>query len=140
MTMSDLIARFARTAPDAVAFRADGLTLTCPATHERITRLASVLEGHGVAAGDRVAVMALNSVPHIEAMAAVLRLGASYVPVNFPLVADEVAYALADSGATVVLVDDMFAPVVDAARAKAPDVRAVLPIGAGYSDLLASPV
>jgi fatty-acyl-CoA synthase/long-chain acyl-CoA synthetase len=138
MTMSDLIARFARTAPDAVAFRADGLTLTWAQTHERITRLASVLEGHGVAAGDRVAVMALNSVPHIEAMAAVLRLGAICVPVNFRLVADEVAYALGDSGATVVLVDDMFAPVVDNARAKAPDVRAVLPIGAGYSDLLAS--
>jgi fatty-acyl-CoA synthase len=135
MTMSDLIARYARTMGDAVAFRDGGTTLTWAQTHERIVRLAAALAGHGVGAGDRVAVMGLNSVPHIEAMAAVLRIGAICVPVNFRLVADEVAYALTDSGATAVIVDDTFAPVVEAARARA---VAVLTIGAGYEDLLAS--
>ncbi|WP_299738223.1 long-chain-fatty-acid--CoA ligase [Pseudonocardia sp. 73-21] len=138
MTMSDLIARYSRTSPDAVAFRDGELTLTWSRTHERITRLASVLTAEGVGPGDRVAVMGLNSVPQIEAMAAILRVGAICVPVNFRLVADEVAYALTDSGATAVLVDDVFAPVVDAARAQAPDVRAVLTIGAGYEDVLAA--
>jgi fatty-acyl-CoA synthase len=138
MTMSDLIARYARTHAGDVAFRDGDLTLTWAQTHERISRMASALAAHGVAAGDRVAVMGLNSVPHIEAMAAVLRVGAICVPVNFRLVADEVAYALTDSGATAVVVDDTFAPVVAAARAHAPDVTAVLTIGAGHGDLLAA--
>ncbi|MDT7707684.1 MAG: fatty-acyl-CoA synthase [Pseudonocardiales bacterium] len=138
MTMSDLIARYSRTDADDVAFRDGELTLTWAQTHERITRLAAVLSSHGVGAGDRVAVMGLNSVPSIESMAAVLRLGAICVPVNFRLVADEVAYALTDSGAVAVLVDDTFAPVVEAARAQAPDVRAVLTIGAGYEEQLAA--
>ena len=138
MTMSDLVARYSRTSPDGVAFRDGELTLTWAQTHERITRLASVLAGEGVGRGDRVGVMGLNSVPQIEAMAAILRVGAICVPVNFRLVADEVAYALTDSGAVAVLVDDMFAPVVEAARAQAPDVRTVLTIGAGYEDVLAA--
>ncbi len=132
MTMSDLIARFARTTGDAVAFRDGALTLTWAQTHERISRLAAVLAGRGIGRGDRVAVLGLNSAPHIEAMAAVLRLGAICVPVNFRLVAAEVAYALTDSGAAAVLVDDTFAPLV--ADAGIP----VLTIGAGYDDLLAA--
>jgi fatty-acyl-CoA synthase/long-chain acyl-CoA synthetase len=80
--------------------------------------------------------MAGNSVPHLEAMIAIVRTGAICVPVNFRMVAGEVAYVLTDSGATTVLVDDAFAPVV--AAACTPDVRAVLTLGAGYDAQLAA--
>ncbi len=133
MTMSDLIARFARTTPDGLAFRDGPLTLTWSQADERITRLANALVAAGVSPGDRVAVMALNSAPHLEAMAAILRAGAICVPVNFRMVADEVRYVLDDSGATLVLADDAFAAVVAAAGA-----AATLTIGAGYLDVLAS--
>lgn len=136
ITLSDQIARFARTTPDGVAFRDGPLTLTWRQTDERISRLASALTAAGLGAGDRAAVMALNSVPHIEATAAILRVGAICVPVNFRMVAEEVAYVLGDSGAAVVLVDDAFAPVVEAART--PDVRAVLTLGSGYEARLAA--
>ncbi len=135
-SVSDQIARFARTVPDAVAFRDGPLTLTWQQTDERIDRLVSALTAAGLALGERAAVMALNSVPHIEAMAAIQRTGAICVPVNFRMVADEVTYVLADSGATVVLVDDAFAAVVDAART--PAIRAVLTLGAGYDAQLAA--
>jgi fatty-acyl-CoA synthase len=129
MTISDQVARFARTTPDAVAFRDGPLTLTWRQTDARVDRLAAALAAAGTAPGDRVAVMAGNSVPHIEAMIAIVRAGAICVPVNFRMVAGEVAYVLADSGAAAVLVDDAFAPVVAAART--PEVRAVLTLGAG---------
>ena len=135
MTMSDQIARLGRTVGDRVAFRDGPLTLTWAQTDERIGRLAAALAAAGVGPGDRVAVMGLNSAPHLEAMAATLRVGAICVPVNFRMVADEVAYVLTDSGSTAVFVDDAFAPVVEAART--PQVRAVLTIGAGYGALLA---
>jgi fatty-acyl-CoA synthase len=136
ITMSDQISRFGRANPDGVAFRDGSLTLTWRQTDKRIGRLASALSAAGLAAGDRAAVMALNSAPHIEAMAAILRVGAICVPVNFRMVADEVDYVLTDSGASVVLVDDVFAPVVEAART--PDVRAILTLGAGYEAQLAA--
>lgn len=133
MTISDLVARFARTTPDAIAFRdGDLLTLTWAQTHARVSRLASVLADRGVGPGDRVALLGLNSVPVIESIAATLRLGAICVPGNFRLVTGEVAYVLADSGATTILVDDVFAPLAQAAGATTPGT-----IGAGYDDLLA---
>jgi fatty-acyl-CoA synthase/long-chain acyl-CoA synthetase len=138
MTISDQVARFARTTPDAVAFRDGPLTLTWRQTDARVDRLAAALAAAGTAPGDRVAVMAGNSVPHLEAMIAIVRAGAICVPVNFRMVAGEVAYVLADSGAAAVLVDDAFAPVVAAART--PEVRAVLTLGAGYdAELAAAP-
>jgi fatty-acyl-CoA synthase/long-chain acyl-CoA synthetase len=136
MTVSDQVARFARTTPDAVAFRDGPLTRTWRQTDARVDRLAAALAAAGTAPGDRVAVMAGNSVPHIEAMIAIVRAGAICVPVNFRMVAGEVAYVLADSGAAAVLVDDAFAPVVAAART--PEVRAVLTLGAGYDAQLAA--
>jgi fatty-acyl-CoA synthase/long-chain acyl-CoA synthetase len=136
MTISDQVARFARTTPDAVAFRDGPLTRTWRQTDARADRLAAALAAAGIAPGDRVAVMAGNSVPHIEAMIAIVRAGAICVPVNFRMVAGEVAYVLADSGAAAVLVDDAFAPVVAAART--PQVRAVLTLGAGYDAQLAA--
>ena len=51
----------------------------------------------GVGTGDRVAVLALNGMEAWETYLAGVRLGAIVVPVNFRLVADEVAYVLADS-------------------------------------------
>jgi fatty-acyl-CoA synthase len=64
-------------------------------------------------------------------MVAILRLGAICVPVNFRMVAEEVRYVLTDSGASAVVVDDLFAPVVAAAGA-----GTTLTIGAGYDALL----
>ena len=102
MTLSDLTSRFARTTPDALAFKDGPLAVTWAQTDARISRLAAALRAAGVDAGDRVAVMGLNSVPHVEAMVAILRLGAICVPVNFRMVADEVRYVLTDSGASAV--------------------------------------
>jgi fatty-acyl-CoA synthase len=138
MTMSDILARHARTAGAAVAFRAGDTAWTWAQTDARVTRLANVLAARGVRAGDRVAVLGRNSVPLVEAMAATLRLRAICVPVNFRLVADEVAYVLADSGAGAVVVDEALAPVVTAACGGAPSVGTVVTIGAGYEQLLAA--
>ncbi|MCX6466255.1 MAG: long-chain-fatty-acid--CoA ligase [Pseudonocardiales bacterium] len=138
MTLSDIVGRHARCTPDGVAFRDGPLTLTWAATDARIERLAAALAGAGVGPGDRVAVLGLNSAPHVEAMVAVLRRGAICVPVNFRMVAAEIAYVLTDSGATAALVDDTFAPVLEAARAQVPALAAVLTFGAGYADLLAA--
>jgi fatty-acyl-CoA synthase len=56
------------------------------------------------------------------------------VPVNFRMVADEVAYVLRDSGATVVLCDEDFDGVVDEARRDAPEVGAVLTLGEDHAE------
>jgi fatty-acyl-CoA synthase len=116
MTMSDMVARYARTVPDGVAFRDGDKTSTWLSFHDRVTRIANALTERGVVAGDRVAVLGLNSVVLVEATVAALRVGAICVPLNFRLVADEIAYQLVDSGAVAIVVDAGLAPVVAGAR------------------------
>jgi acyl-CoA synthetase (AMP-forming)/AMP-acid ligase II len=137
MTMSDLVARHARTRPGDVAFADPGGRRTYGELDDRVTRLGHVLVERGVQPGDRVAVLGLNRTEVVESWLAALRVGAIAVPVNFRLVAEEVAYVLRDSGAVVVLCDAAFAPVVEQARAGAPGVRSVVPLDDGYEALLA---
>jgi fatty-acyl-CoA synthase/long-chain acyl-CoA synthetase len=129
MTMSDQLARWARKSPDAIAVRFDGTGRSYRDLDERVLRLARALADRGVSAGDRVAVLGLNGIEVWEAYLAGGRLGAIVVPVNFRLVADEVAYVLADSGATALVVDAALAEVGAKAREQAPACGVALVIG-----------
>ena len=135
MTLSDLVARHARTAPERLAFSDARVARTYGEIDARVTRLANALATAGVGHGERVAVLGLNSVEVLESYLAVLRVGAICVPVNFRLVADEIAYVLSDSGAMAVICDEMFGPPVDAARVQAPSVSTVITIGGGPNPL-----
>ena len=77
----------------------------------RITRLAGGLRGLGVAPGDRVAIVALNSDRYLEVFFAVPWVGAVIVPVNYRWSAAEVAFSLNDSGTRVVFIDRTFWPL-----------------------------
>jgi fatty-acyl-CoA synthase/long-chain acyl-CoA synthetase len=135
MTASDQLARHARVTPDVAALRYDGRGLRYRELDERVNRLANVLRERGVAEGDRVAVLGLNSRELVESYLATLRVGAICVPVNFRLVADEVAYLLADSGAVAVVADSALLGMVEAARRKGGSVHSVIGIGGtGGSD------
>ncbi|SDC57379.1 fatty-acyl-CoA synthase [Geodermatophilus telluris] len=138
MTAADQLARWARRTPDAWALRFEGGGRTYAEVDERVTRLARVLADRGVGTGDRVAVLGLNSMEVWEAYLAGVRLGAVVVPVNFRLVADEVAYVLADSGATALVVDAALAEVAAKAREQAPDLRTVLTVGGDLEEALAA--
>jgi acyl-CoA synthetase (AMP-forming)/AMP-acid ligase II len=135
MTLSDLVARHARTGPERGAFSDSRVARTYGEIDARVTRLANALSAYGVGHGERVAVLGLNSVELAESYLAVLRVGAICVPVNFRLVADEIGYVLSDSGAMAVICDEAFAPAVDAARAQAPGLGPVITIGGGANPL-----
>ncbi|MGZ4605653.1 MAG: long-chain-fatty-acid--CoA ligase [Blastococcus sp.] len=134
MTMSDQLARHARSTPEAVALRFEGTGRTYAELDERVTKLARALRERGVGGGDRVAVLALNGMEVWEAFLAGVRLGAIVVPVNFRLVPDEVAYVLNDSGTVALVTDAALAEVAGKARAQAPGVRSALVIGGSGDD------
>ncbi len=113
-------ARRAERSPDAVAL-VDGPTGARTSYAEldaRIGARAARLAALGVGHGDRVALLGENSPGYLEWLFAAARLGAITVPVNMRLSAAEVAYVVADSGATVLVRSTTFAPLADAARAE----------------------
>ena len=81
---------------------------TFAGVNARCNRTANALSALGVARGDRVALLLMNPVEFTEAFFAILKLGAVVVPLNWRLVADELAFILGDSGAVALIYDEEF--------------------------------
>lgn len=136
ITLSDVLTRHALVRPHACAFVDPKRRVTFGELDERVTRLANALATRGVRSGDRVAVIGYNSIELVESWLAALRLGAIAVPVNFRLVAEEIAYLLADSGAAAVIVDAALEPTVAQVRSSLPALLTVLTIGPDLEQIL----
>jgi fatty-acyl-CoA synthase len=95
----------------------------------RVDHVASALASIGVEKGDRVAMLMGNSMATIEAYFALSRLDAIAVPINLRFVAPEIGFILADSGASTLLVDQVYAHAAAQARAHVPGVTRCLVVG-----------
>ena len=74
----------------------------------RVSRLAGALRQHGVAKGDRVAVLMMNGTRYLELYLAVAWAAAIIVPLNVRWSVAENRDALEDCGARLLIVDDAF--------------------------------
>ena len=98
--------------------------------HSRTNRLAASLYETGVRRGDRVAILATNSIEYLETLFAVSKLAAVLVPLNWRLSADEIAFNLSDSGSRVLVHSTGLAALADAALDR-PGVRVDLVLVVG---------
>jgi fatty-acyl-CoA synthase len=92
----------------------------------RIDRLARGLIGLGVEPGEKVALWMVNQPEFIEAMFAVMKIGAVLVPINTRLRTEDTACILGQSDASVLLIADRSGPVdyLGMVRELAPSLRA----------------
>ena len=104
--MTQGISTHAGATPEKPALIGPGGTVTFAELDDRSTRLAHALTARGARAGGNVAVMLPNSVEWFEAGAAVSKLDAGLVPVNFHLKAEELAWILEDSKADVLVTSE----------------------------------
>lgn len=81
--------------------------------NQRSNRIANSLLEQGVKPGDRVATLLKNSIEFVESYYAIAKIGAVMVPVNWRLVANEIAYILGDSGAQTLIYDADFDTTVE---------------------------
>ncbi|CAB4870715.1 unannotated protein [freshwater metagenome] len=102
--MALVIAERALERPTEVALQDGRFALAWPELNEALNRVANGLRSSALGAERRVAVFAENSVETVLAHLGGLLAGVSTVPVNFHLNADELAYILSDSKATVLFV------------------------------------
>ena len=115
--------------PDKMALICGERALTYAELNRRAKRLGNALRSLGVKAGDRVAVMAHNSIEALETAAATGKINGISLPINYRLVEREVSYVLNDSESRAVVVGPDLISVVEGAR---PDVKGdLLYIGFG---------
>ena len=132
------MAAHARTTPDKAAMVLGDDVRTYGELARRAARLATVFHDLGVPSDGTGAVAAMvpNGFEFFEVAAAACRVEARFLPVNWHLKSDELAWILADSGAQVLVAHTSLKEFVDAAVAQAPGCRVLL-VGDGYEEAIA---
>jgi fatty-acyl-CoA synthase len=102
------------------------LRMTYAQFFDRCDRWSAALQALGLRQGDRVAYIAPNTHAQLESFYAVPQAGAVLVPINYRLSADEFAYIIEHSGASIVCAHEEYLACVDDLRERLPAVRHVV--------------
>jgi acyl-CoA synthetase (AMP-forming)/AMP-acid ligase II len=114
----DWVSLHARYKPSARCLvRGDGSLRTFAEVDSRVNRLTRALEAHGIAQGDRIAIMATDSIEYVELMLASMKLGATAVALNYRLSAPELANLLSLSEPTALFISARYAETTAPGRA-----------------------
>jgi len=114
MILTELLDLNARKYGSKDALRYKGQSICFEELKTRVEQTAAVFQSKGVAKGDRVAVMSLNTPGFVYAFFGALKAGAAVVPVNHKLMAPEVTYLLGHSKSKLFLFDGALADVAAA--------------------------
>ena len=123
-----LLERRAAAMPDKVFLfsESDGRRLTYAEFRTVVERTARMLSAHGIGRGDVVSLLMPNSAEYVIAYFACFRLGALAGPINSLLKPEEIAYAVNDSEAKLLLVHPEFRDRIDVVRDELKTLRAVI--------------
>ncbi|GAB4576040.1 MAG: long-chain fatty acid--CoA ligase [Anaerolineae bacterium] len=146
MHAADLLSKRAYLTPDREALfeQHTGQRYTYAQLNERASRIANYLRDTlGVEKGDRVSILAHNSVAYLDLFYGLAKIGAIFTPLNWRLVARELSYIVNDSAPKVLICGPEFTDVLAAMRPEI-DVAHIMGIegadvggGTSYEDALA---
>jgi fatty-acyl-CoA synthase len=122
----EFLRRARRLYPDYEAVVDEGQRLTYAEFGRRCDRWSAALQDLGVSKGDRVAYIAPNTHAQLESFYAVPQIGAVLVPINYRLIADDFAYIIGHSGATVICVHSDYLEAVEQIRHELPEIKHVV--------------
>ncbi|SAI05903.1 acetyl-CoA synthetase [Bordetella ansorpii] len=103
--MTDRLYQFAQTRPQDVFLVYEEAEYTYAGMADLVSAVARRLDGLGIRAGDRVALVCGNRPAFLAAWFAVTELGAVAVPLNVGLKGDGLRYTLTQSGAAALLIE-----------------------------------
>ena len=108
LVIGDISQAHARRCPHKPALLMGEATLTYAELDAQSNRLAHALIADGVAAGDRVALLGMNSIDYVVALHGIAKCGAIAVPLNFRLGAADARQALQDAEPAVLIAEPGF--------------------------------
>ena len=115
--------------PDGLAVIDGERTFSWTLFGTRVARLAGAFQAHGLTAGGRVVLLALNSHRSLECFFAAMWAGGVIVPLNHRLSQDELAAQVADCAPGLVVIGDEFVAIAADLCSAAHNVRAVFLAG-----------
>jgi fatty-acyl-CoA synthase len=131
MNLAHLVTHNARRHGDRVGFVWGERSWNWREIDRLVSALAAALAARGIVKGDRILVHSKNGDEMFWSMFAAFRLGAVWVPTNFRLMPDEVAYLATSSGAKAFLCHGDFPDHAAAVEAASPALEFIWRIGEG---------
>lgn len=116
MNIGEWIYRRALNSPERPFVREDGREYDNREFNERVNRTCHALESLGIAKGERVAVLLVNSTEFLDILFACAKTGAIMVPLNFRLAPPELAYIIGDCKPGALIYSSEFSDKVAAIR------------------------
>ena len=107
------IARNAAAWPDKIAAKCEEKSRTWRDFDRRINKIARSLAGMGIGKGDKIAILAANSLDYLETFLGGLRAGACVVPLSTMAAADALEKMLDDCDAKVLFLSDQYRGLVE---------------------------
>jgi fatty-acyl-CoA synthase len=123
LLIKQLLHRPMMQSPDQEIVYRDLKRMTYAELNDRIGRLASTLSKIGVQPGDTVGVLDWDSHRYLEAFFAIPMMGAVLQTVNVRLSPEQIVYTIDHAGASILLVNDEFVPLVQPILTHLPKVR-----------------
>ncbi len=114
LNIADLFEHAVDVVPDNPAVKVGDRVATFADLEADANRLAHYLGSQGIGAGDHVAIYAKNSVEHVVALLAVVKIRAVNINVNYRYVAEELDYLFDNADVVAVLHERPYAPLVAA--------------------------
>lgn len=130
---SDMPTRQAGERPDATAISQDGAVTTFAALDARANEVANGLLASDLGEDSRIAVLDKNSATYFELVFGAARAGATLVPLNWRLAAEELHYIMSDAEVALLFVAPEFADTVGAIADRLPKLREIITLDAAYT-------
>lgn len=131
--LSQLLVQTAKLHPDRAGVIRGDSVWTWREIDGRVNALCHALTELGVVKGDRILTQSRNCLQMLELAWVAFRLGCVWVPTNYRLTPEEVAYLGKSSAASVMVYEEVFTDHVDAVKRESYDMRLVVAIGRARS-------
>jgi acyl-CoA synthetase (AMP-forming)/AMP-acid ligase II len=114
LNIADLFEHAVDAAPDNPAVKVGDRVVSCADLERDSNRLAHYLQSQGVQPGDHVAIYAKNSIEHVVAVLAIVKVRAVNINVNYRYVEGELNYLFDNADVVALIHERSYAPLVAA--------------------------
>jgi acyl-CoA synthetase (AMP-forming)/AMP-acid ligase II len=121
--IADLFEHAVDAAPDNAALKVADRVVSYAELEADANRLAHYLKSQGVGPGEHVAIYAKNSIEHVVAMLAIVKIRAVMINVNYRYVEGELNYLFENADVVAVIHERSYAPLVAACWPKHEQLR-----------------
>jgi acyl-CoA synthetase (AMP-forming)/AMP-acid ligase II len=122
LNIADLFEHAVDAAPDKPAVQVGDDVITFAALEAEANKLAHFLQSRGIKPGDHIGLYAKNSIEHVIALIAILKVRAVAINVNYRYVTGELEYLFDNADLVALVHDRVYAPLVAEVAPKFPTI------------------